>query len=81
MDESPKPRPKTETIIIDQEQRQVAFLDVPLWPPRGAVIELGEPNRDAVVQGVRLRLSASHASILVDVVDLEDQVVERVVSA
>jgi hypothetical protein len=80
MAEQPQLFRKTETIIMDQGQRQVACLDVPLWPPRGAVIELGEPNRDAVVQGVRLRLSASHASILVDVVDLEDQTVERVVS-
>jgi len=36
--------------------------------------------QDAVVQGVRLRLSATHASILIDVVDTQDQVVERVVS-
>jgi hypothetical protein len=81
MDEEAQPfHPRTETIIMDQEQRQLAFLDVPIWPTRGAVIELGEPNRDTVVQGVRLRLSASHASTLVDVLDLEDQVVERVVS-
>jgi hypothetical protein len=77
----PQPlHPRTETIIRDQEQQQLAFLDVPIWPPRGAVIELGSPNRDAVVQDVRLRLNASHASILISVVDLDDQVVERVVS-
>jgi hypothetical protein len=72
--------PRVETIIIDQEQTTLAILDGPLWPPRGAVIELGDPNRDAVVQDVRMRLSSTHASILIDVLDLEDQVVERVVS-
>jgi hypothetical protein len=74
------PHPPVETIIIDQDQTTLAILDGPLWLPRGAVIELGDPNRDAVVQDVRLRLSKTHASILIDVVDTQDQVVERVVS-
>jgi hypothetical protein len=65
---------------MDQHQHQLAFLDQAVWPPIGAVIELGDPNRDAVVQGVRMRLSGMFASILVDVIDLEDSFVERVIS-
>ena len=44
------------TFILDDHDNQVAVLDVPLWPPVGSVIELGNPNRDAVVTEVRLQL-------------------------
>ncbi len=44
------------TLIMDAENHQVAWLDTPIWPPIGTVIELGHPNRDAVVVGVRLSL-------------------------
>jgi hypothetical protein len=73
-------KPEVETIIMDQYEHQLAILNAALWPPKGAVIELGKPNRDAVVQNVRMRLSQGHASILVDVVDTHDQSVERVIS-
>ena len=41
MDEDPPhtPTPRTETLIIDQRNRQLARLDVPLWPPVGAIFE------------------------------------------
>jgi hypothetical protein len=35
------------------EDRQIARLDGPLLLPEGIVIELGNPNRDAVVLGSR----------------------------
>lgn len=61
---APAPEPKTQTLIQDQS-RQLARLDVPLWPHVGAVIEL-EPPRSAVVTNVRLRLSPGLALILID---------------
>ncbi len=44
------------TFVFDENTDQVARLDVALWPPVGSVIELGNPNRDAVVLEVRLSL-------------------------
>jgi hypothetical protein len=62
-----------KTVIFDLEtQQQIAWLDGVLWPPVGAVIELGAPNRDAVVVGVRLvitPISTDVAHIIVDVND------------
>lgn len=59
-DTAPRPRERpyrVETIIFDLERReQIAFLDAALWMPEGAVIELGPPNRDAVVLATRLAL-------------------------
>jgi len=74
-DEQPQqpelPYSKVETIINDEDDRTLAFLhDVALWPPIGAVVELGNPNRDAVVREVTLRLFPGHASIAVRVHDL-----------
>jgi hypothetical protein len=44
------------TYILDENDNHVARLDVAVWPPVGSVIELGNPNRDAVVLDVRLQL-------------------------
>jgi hypothetical protein len=46
-----------QTLIFDEHHNEaVAWLDFPIWPPVGSVIELGNPNRDAVILGVRLQL-------------------------
>lgn len=45
------------TLIVAREGgHQLAWLGTGLWPPVGTVIELGNPNRDAVVVDVRLQL-------------------------
>lgn len=62
---------EVETIIFDLErQEQVAFLKAAVWPPVGAVIELGPPNRDAVVIGVRMMLPAVAGMLAAIVVDV-----------
>ena len=64
------PHLQPETIILDQDQNTLAVIDgVLLRPPTGAIVELGKPNRDAVVREVRLRLFPQHASVLVRVFD------------
>jgi hypothetical protein len=58
------------------EQRQIAVIDAPVWLPVGSVIELGPPNRDAVVIGTRLVLGpdpSDGALILVDVNEPEGE--------
>jgi hypothetical protein len=65
-DETRTPEPETRTLIQDQDGRQLARLDVALWPHVGAVIEL-EPPRSAIVTNVRLRLGPLTALILIDV--------------
>jgi hypothetical protein len=53
-----KARHDVHTIILNHEnQRQLAILNGPLWPPVGAVIQLGNPNRDCFVLGVRLLIA------------------------
>ena len=53
------------TLVLDESRgHQIAWLDAPLWPPVGSVIELGNPNRDAVVLEVRLQLPQGVAPIL-----------------
>jgi hypothetical protein len=70
------PYTKTSTLINDVSDglnRQIAWIDGAIWPPEGAVIELGTPNRDAVVIAVRLQLGPDdQAVILVDVQDAEE---------
>jgi hypothetical protein len=69
------PRPKAETIILDEDNDIVlAVIDAFLWPPAGAIVELGNPNRDAVVRQVRLRLSHDHASVRVYVYDQGERI-------
>ena len=64
------PHLKVETSILDQDEQTLAIVDECLWPPVGAVVELGKPNRDAVVREVRLQLFPEQASVLITVQDL-----------
>ena len=63
------PYTKTVTIITNlSDQRELARIDGAIWLPAGSVIELGLPNRDALVICTRLRLEPDDvAVILVDV--------------
>jgi hypothetical protein len=67
------PYTRARTLVNNlAEQRQIAWIDAPIWLPVGSVIELGPPNRDAVVIGTRLQLGPDDdAIILVDVHDPE----------
>ena len=48
---------RIETLVLDQlGHRPLAVLPGVVWPRVGDVIELGNPQRDAVVLGVRLQL-------------------------
>jgi hypothetical protein len=67
------PRPKPETIILDGGSQLAIISDHVLWPPVGAVVELCDPNRWAVVDDVRLRLTSSHASVVVRVHELGEE--------
>lgn len=51
--------------------RTLAIIDGAIWPPLGSVFELGDPNRDAIVRDVRLRLHPSKASVIVRLEELE----------
>jgi hypothetical protein len=69
------PYTKTTTLIYNPAaNEQIAWIDGAIWPPVGSVIELGDPNRDAIVIGTRLQLGPKddRAVILVDVRELED---------
>jgi len=63
---------RLETILLDQHDDQLGLIDGPVWPPRGAVVELGNPNRDAIVQDVRLLFTPSRASIIIRVTELDE---------
>lgn len=45
-----------KTYILDENDNHLARLAFAVWPPVGSVLELGNPNRDAIVLGVRLQL-------------------------
>ena len=68
------PYTRARTLINNlAESRQIAWIDPPIWIPEGSVIELGPPNRDAIVIGVRLQLGpGDDAVILVDVRELDE---------
>jgi hypothetical protein len=68
------PYTRARTLINNlAESRQIAWIDAPIWIPEGSVIELGPPNRDAIVIGVRLQLGpGDDAVILVDVRELDE---------
>jgi hypothetical protein len=62
----------TSTLVNNPEKNeQIAWIDGAIWLPVGSVIELGPPNRDAIVTGTRLQLGPDdRAVILVDVREL-----------
>ena len=59
------------TVIHDLgERRDIAWVRGAVWPPVGTVIELGEPERHAIVVGIRLVLEPGERAIVrVDVQD------------
>jgi hypothetical protein len=70
--------PSIETVIFDLErQREIAGFQSAFWPPVGSVIELADPNRDAIVLGVRMMLMppsvGGAAGIVVDVSDTQER--------
>jgi hypothetical protein len=67
---------KPETVIMSQDGGVVGRVDGLLWPPADAKVELGNPNRDAVVREVRLRLFREYAQVCVTV-EVLDKIVPR----
>jgi hypothetical protein len=63
------PKPKTATLILDQGQqgKELARLNVAIWPTVGARIDLPETRRMGLVRNVRLRLTSSTALIVIEV--------------
>lgn len=55
---------RVRTVVFEPaENRTVVWLDAPIWPPDGSVIELPDPHpRDAVVIGTRLILDPPTSS-------------------
>jgi hypothetical protein len=68
----PIPNVPVETIIMVEGGQTLAFVEGVVWPPVGSVVELGNPNRDAIVRDVRLRLFPSKASVVVRVDELPE---------
>jgi hypothetical protein len=64
-----------DTVLLDQNEQELARIEGAIWPPRGAVVELGHPNRDAIVQDVRVLFTPKHATVVIRVTDLEDTTV------
>jgi hypothetical protein len=55
-----------QTLVFNlAEQRQIAWIEAPVFLPEGAVIQIGKPNRDAVVLNTRLELGPGHAALLI----------------
>jgi hypothetical protein len=49
---------------------QITWIAGAVWPPVGTVIELAQPNRAAIVIGIRLAVLHDHtANVIVDVSD------------
>jgi len=69
LDPTYPPRLKAETTIFDQHGDVLGIIDGFFWPRDGAIVELGNPNRDAVVREVRLRIEPGWALIRVEVYD------------
>ena len=69
------PRYPAETLFVNTDGDPLAFVSGAIWPPARSVVQLGNPNRDALVREVRLTLSAGHATIRV-VVQEEPGMVE-----
>jgi hypothetical protein len=72
MSSPPDVHRKAETIFVDQDNNELAIVDAFLWPPVGAVVELGNPNRDGVVREVRLKLFPGFATVYVSVYDRDE---------
>jgi hypothetical protein len=50
-------RAKLDTVVMDTATgEKLAHFDGAVWPRPGSIFELGNPNRDAVVRDVRLRV-------------------------
>jgi len=58
---------KPETVIIEQDGGPLARIEGMIWPPIGAMVELGDPNRDAAVREVRLRVVRESAQVCITV--------------
>jgi hypothetical protein len=63
------PQATAETLIVDLDGHSLLLITAALWPPVGAIVELRDPPRDAVVREVRLRHFPNHAAIEVKVDD------------
>jgi hypothetical protein len=73
MDEqTPLPSKRAETMIVNLDDAPLAVVEGFLWPPLGAVVELSDPNRDAIVREVRLSLFPDQATVMVRVEDTGD---------
>jgi hypothetical protein len=58
-----------DTAVMDTATRErLAYFDGAVWPRPGAIIELGKPNRDAIVREVRLRVDGL-ITVYVDVLE------------
>ena len=59
------------TVIHDLgDARDIAWISGAIWPPVGTVVELGEPERHALVVGIRVVLMPGERAIIrVDVQD------------
>lgn len=69
MDEANTPQ-KVETLIMTRGGERLLTIDGVFYPAVGDIIELGKPNRDAVVHSVRLRFTQGVPPHIV--VDIED---------
>lgn len=60
---------KVETIICDRGngEKLATLRDTALFPPLNSAVEIGEPDRAAVVRSVKTRLGPSYVSITVEV--------------
>ncbi len=68
--EDDRPTKSVETIIVDQNGTEVAFIPgESVWPSVGATVQLGRPNRTATVRDVSLRLFPGQATVFVRVHD------------
>jgi hypothetical protein len=59
---------KAETVIFGHDGGTLARIEGLMWPPIGGKVELGNPDRDAVVVSeVQLRLFPEHAVVCITV--------------
>jgi hypothetical protein len=65
---------KPETVIIGQDGGALARIEGLVWPTINARVELDNPNRDAVVQEVRLRVFREYLQVCITVEELGEGV-------